>query len=415
MNCSTCQAALPAGQTRCPACTAADVPVEGALAPDLSRRVRAEGEPIREAFGKRRRERTWKDEVRERVDRRREGRAPTDPGGGDEALPLFSERAAADPKPEVPAVSARARRLGRANEARAPRVAPVAPAAGAGPSILDAPDAPRADRHVLGDNPPDLSLVGADDARRLDALSLLGEPPDGELLLRAPAAPAAPVAPVAPAADPGGRGERTFDPRGAPLPVERGRSGSVLPFPDDELALRAPRTTRATPDLALEAPASDDEWSLEGPRATADARPLERPAGPLERAQAALADLGLLAAGAALVVYSAGRVAHVSLVELRAAWPVLAGYLAFLALVYAAYFTGTTGQTPGKILLGLRVVDTAGQAPRYGRAALRALFGSLGVLCAGLGLVSVLFDPARRALHDRLLRTRVIGLGRPPA
>jgi hypothetical protein len=39
---------------------------------------------------------------------------------------------------------------------------------------------------------------------------------------------------------------------------------------------------------------------------------------------------------------------------------------------------------------------------------LRTALGALGVLVAGLGLVPMLFDPARRALHDRILHTRVI-------
>jgi len=93
---------------------------------------------------------------------------------------------------------------------------------------------------------------------------------------------------------------------------------------------------------------------------------------------------------------------------LRPSWPYLGSYLAFLALVYAVYFTGTTGQTLGKIVFGLRVVDTAGRPPGYLCAAGRAALGSAGVVLAGLGLVPVLFDPARRAFHDRVLHTRVI-------
>ena len=38
----------------------------------------------------------------------------------------------------------------------------------------------------------------------------------------------------------------------------------------------------------------------------------------------------------------------------------------------------------------------------------RALTGLLGVLTVGAGLLPILFDPARRALHDRLFRTRVV-------
>jgi hypothetical protein len=32
----------------------------------------------------------------------------------------------------------------------------------------------------------------------------------------------------------------------------------------------------------------------------------------------------------------------------------------------------------------------------------------VGVLAAGAGLIPMLVDPARRALHDRVLRTRVV-------
>ena len=82
--------------------------------------------------------------------------------------------------------------------------------------------------------------------------------------------------------------------------------------------------------------------------------------------------------------------------------------LAFLGLVYGCYFTGTTGQTVGKMAAGLRVVDAAGHPPGYLRAFVRALIGACGVLAAGLGLLPMMFDPARRAFHDRLFRTRVI-------
>ena len=110
----------------------------------------------------------------------------------------------------------------------------------------------------------------------------------------------------------------------------------------------------------------------------------------------------------AVVVYFASRAAQVTLAGLLPSWPYLAGYLAALGLIYAGYFTGTTGQTLGKIALGLRVVDTAGQPPGYLRASLRAAAGAIGVLLAGSGLLTVLMDPARRALHDRLLDTRVV-------
>jgi uncharacterized RDD family membrane protein YckC len=138
------------------------------------------------------------------------------------------------------------------------------------------------------------------------------------------------------------------------------------------------------------------------------ATPVERPAGFFERAQAAAVDLVLLLGVWSVVLYFASRTAHVSMFGLRPAWPYLAAYLVFLGLVYASYFTGTTGQTVGKIAGGLRVVHAGGRPPGYARAFARAVLGVAGVALGLIGLAPMLVDPARRALHDRLLRTRVV-------
>src|SRR4029077_8043856 len=85
---------VPGGQERCPACGAHVAPLtEGALAPDPAARPRPE--PLREIPGLKKRERTGKDEVRERVRDRKRKR-------GDGDLPLFrdGEDAEADAEPE---------------------------------------------------------------------------------------------------------------------------------------------------------------------------------------------------------------------------------------------------------------------------------------------------------------------------
>jgi uncharacterized RDD family membrane protein YckC len=335
MSCPACGGNVPGGQERCPACGAHVAPLtEGALAPDPSARSRPE--PLREIPGLKKRERTWKDEVRERVRDRKRKR-------GDGDLPLFrdGEDAEADAEPED---------------------------------------------ETMGDEP------------------VPSEPP--VVTSRRP---------LAFADEP---------PRGLGTPLGEADEDEDLPLRPAELPLRAPEVA-ATPaaDLRLAAAsepvsarhrppeppldASSDEWSLGADPADA-ARPVERPAYSGERARAAALDLALLTVLWAIVVYFASRAAHVELMGLRPAWPYLAGYLAFLGLSYAGYFTGTTGQTLGKIAVGLRVVDAGGRPPGYVRAFVRAALGSVGVLAAGAGLIPMLLDPARRALHDRVVKTRVV-------
>jgi uncharacterized RDD family membrane protein YckC len=271
-------------------------PVEGALAPDLGGRSRTE--PLRQIPGMRKRDRTWKDEVRDRVRHRRKER------GGAE-LPLFPEEPEGEPA----------------------RPSPVSDAIAAEPGA---------------DDPPADLVVD----------------PDLDLPLRS----------------------------------------------EDEPELRSePRALEPEP---LPPPAS--MWEEATATAEESLPPVERPARPLERAQAAVMDVGLLLGISALIVYFASRAAHVPVEGLSPVWPWLAGYLAALGLVYATYFTSVTGQTLGKLALDLRVVDVAGQPPSATRALVRAALGSLGVAVAFLGLLPVLFDPAKRALHDRLLRTRVV-------
>jgi uncharacterized RDD family membrane protein YckC len=325
MSCPACGGNLPGGQERCPACGAHVAPLtEGALAPDPAARPRPE--PLREIPGLKKRERTWKDEVRERMRDRKRKR-------GDGDLPLFRDGEDAeggDPEPASEDMSSE----------------PPEPVPSRTPlAFMDARPA------EVEEEAADLPLRPA------------------ELPLRAPASTAAPAPELRLAA--------TAEPAGV-----RARS----------------------PEPTVE---SADEWTLGSEPADA-ARPVERPAYSGERARAAALDVALLTVLWAIVVYFAGRAAHVELAGLRPAWPYLAGYLAFLGLTYAGYFTGTTGQTLGKIAVGLRVVDAGGRPPGYLRAFARAALGSVGVLAAGAGLIPMLVDPARRALHDRVLRTRVV-------
>jgi uncharacterized RDD family membrane protein YckC len=323
VNCPSCRHGLPAGPNdRCPFCGARlSGPMDGALAAEPA--FVTPQPPLRELPGARKRERTWKDEVRERVRDRREHRSE---------LPLF--RDVADEAP--------------ADEAAA---APATPEA------------------------------AVEERSELDALLY---DPD----------PTVPVPDRLPPAL-----ELDDDDGPGSGPSELGSVDDDDPAADDDLASRLVLNQR----LAAEEAEADARPLEEAP-------PVERAALPMERLLAAVIDLAVLAGIWAAVVYFAAKVAHVPLSGLRPAWPWLAGYLAALGLMYAGYFTGTTGQTLGKMVHRLHVLDLAGGPPGHARAAARALVGTLGVLLAGGGLLPMLYDPARRALHDRLLKTRVIRL-----
>jgi len=64
------------------------------------------------------------------------------------------------------------------------------------------------------------------------------------------------------------------------------------------------------------------------------------------------------------------------------------GATSLISMVYFTYFHGTTGQTPGKMIFGLRVVQWAGWDMTFGIAFLRWV----GYLISGLFLYLSLFN-----------------------
>lgn len=95
---------------------------------------------------------------------------------------------------------------------------------------------------------------------------------------------------------------------------------------------------------------------------------------------------------------------------------VLAGLFSlgfFLSLgVQIAYYVGMTGAkgaTLGKMIFGLKVVDTNGQKIDYGKAALREIIGKwVSGLVFGLGYLWVAFDPKKQGWHDKIAGTLVV-------
>ncbi len=83
--------------------------------------------------------------------------------------------------------------------------------------------------------------------------------------------------------------------------------------------------------------------------------------------------------------------------------------IAFVPL-YHVLLWSWRGQTVGMMAVHIKVLSRNGGRVSLGRSALRLLGYAASVLPVFLGLVIVLFDRERRALHDRLAGTVVVEL-----
>lgn len=149
-----------------------------------------------------------------------------------------------------------------------------------------------------------------------------------------------------------------------------------------------------------------------------------------QRAEQPLASIGQRVAGALLdgvltsmVVVIPLLLGMITVEDLEGRLPgaVLLGLFGFGA-IYTIVPTALWGQTPGKIAVGSRVVaEEDGSLPGWRRAALRwALPGAFGRLPhVGLWvslavMASLVVDPRRRGLHDRVAGTIVVKVPRVP-
>jgi uncharacterized RDD family membrane protein YckC len=75
---------------------------------------------------------------------------------------------------------------------------------------------------------------------------------------------------------------------------------------------------------------------------------------------------------------------------------------------YPIFFWVVVGQTPGKRLLGLMVLQSNGQRLKVGRAFLRALCYWISAIALFLGFLWILIDDKREGWHDKIAHTKVI-------
>ena len=75
---------------------------------------------------------------------------------------------------------------------------------------------------------------------------------------------------------------------------------------------------------------------------------------------------------------------------------------------YFTYFHGTTGRTPGKMLLGLQVLSSDGTSITFGIAFLRSVGYLVSSLLLNIGFIWAAFDKRKQGWHDKIADTVVI-------
>ncbi len=87
----------------------------------------------------------------------------------------------------------------------------------------------------------------------------------------------------------------------------------------------------------------------------------------------------------------------------------IGGFGLAVGLAYQAYFVSKKGGTPGKLALGLRIINAAdGSNLSAGKAIGRYFCYFIDSIVLYIGYIIAAFDSEKRALHDHICGTRVI-------
>jgi uncharacterized RDD family membrane protein YckC len=161
------------------------------------------------------------------------------------------------------------------------------------------------------------------------------------------------------------------------------------------------------------------------PRIEASGKPLPRarpnlPAGFFSRSVAFIIDLVILSVaqlvGAALIQVLlrffrlTGLVASIKTILENSALQIGSGALLITLLVigYYTFFWSLVGFTPGKAILGLKVVRSNGEKLSFGRSLVRFFSYWISAIPLFLGFFWVLWDSKRQCWHDKIAGSQVI-------
>ena len=249
---------------------------------------------------------------------------------------------------------------------------------------------------------PAPAASGSDDAEKLPLFTPALDDGGDEPLIKVPPTPRPPLAV-----------RRTPDTprlRAMSTPVRRVEPEPALPFEaDGGGASEPPHTPAAVEPPPISRTRASRVWRE--PVRPPDAAALGEVSAPRARALAAAIDHLMLGGIDLAVIYFTLRMAGLPMDQWTALPPVpLVAFLLLIKLSYFCAFTAVGGQTIGKMAARIRVVSADDQPIDAALALRRTLAGVLSAALLGLGFLPALLGSDRRALHDRMARTRVIAL-----
>jgi len=126
------------------------------------------------------------------------------------------------------------------------------------------------------------------------------------------------------------------------------------------------------------------------------------------RLLAAIFDLLILGIIGVGILFSSVRVLDTHYLQLLRNLPIpFAAVFMLVSMAYYVYFTGSSGQTIGKMIMKIRVVSEEGGRVTFLKAWLRWCGYIISAAFILLGFVWIVFDPNNQGWHDKLARTRV--------
>ena len=82
----------------------------------------------------------------------------------------------------------------------------------------------------------------------------------------------------------------------------------------------------------------------------------------------------------------------------------------FIIIAYFTLFSAWRGQTPGKIIMGIKIIRTDSSPLTLAYALLRFAGYILSILTIGIGFMWIGFDKQKQGLHDKIADTYVVKL-----